>query len=729
MPIFKVALDVPLPGLFDYRTETACPQDVGKRVLVNFGRRKMPGIILDIAPASDLPVAKLQPILRLPDDAPPLPGEILGLLRFCSQYYHHPIGQTVFTALPQRFRQEQARPLQTGYTLTGEAPDPEQLPNRAQVRRKLLAALKSQGWVARKTLLAISSSASRHLREMADAGWLSESQRTSTQDFPTNRVSATPSAHPVLTGEQAAAVGAIQGMADKFASWLLLGITGSGKTEVYLRLAERQLDQGRQVLVLVPEINLTPQLEARFKMRFPDYAVVSLHSNLNDADRFQNWLHAESGTARIVMGTRLAVFTPMPNLGLIIVDEEHDGSFKQQDGLRYHARDVAVFRARQRNIPIVLGSATPSLETWQNAQTGRYQLLKMTHRAVAEAALPAIACIDTRNDRGGDGLSPSLLSALKNNLEAGRQSLVFINRRGYAPVLACGQCGWLAPCPRCTSHLVVHLKQKRLRCHHCGHESRIHPACPDCGNIDLAPLGQGTQRLEERLAEHFPSARLLRIDRDSTRRKHALKEMLQAVHDEQVDILVGTQILAKGHDFKRLTLVGALNVDGALYSADFRAAERLFAQLMQVAGRAGRAAEPGTVLIQTKLPYHPLFEALRRQDYENFANAQLVERQQAGFPPFCHQALLRAEAVHTDAALNFLRHARKLAREIDTPVTIYDPVPASMARLAGRERAQLLVQADSRRELQAFLSRWNVSLSTLKAKQLRWSIDVDPLDF
>ncbi|MDP2827328.1 MAG: primosomal protein N' [Sulfuricellaceae bacterium] len=726
--IFKVALDIPLPGLFDYRTESASQQDIGRRVLVSFGRRKMVGIILETAPFSDLPIAKLQPILQFLDDTPPLPREILGLLHFCTHYYHHPIGATVFTALPQRFRQEQACPLQTGYTLTDEAPDPEQLPTRALVRRKLVSTLNQHGWVDKKTLLALSPSAGKHLREMTEAGWLSASQKTASPCCPPTSPAPSPPL-PQLTGEQADAVNAILHTPGIFAPWLLLGITGSGKTEVYLRLAAHMLEQGRQVLVLVPEINLTPQLESRFKMRFPGFAVVSLHSSLNDAERLQNWMLAQSGQASIVLGTRLAVFTPMPDLGLILVDEEHDSSFKQQDGLRYHARDVAVFRARQRDIPIVLGSATPALETWHNTQTGRYRLLRLTRRAVAEAALPSINCIDTRNDRGGDGLSPTLLTALKKNLEAGRQSLVFINRRGYAPVLACGQCGWLAPCPRCTSHLVVHLKQKRLRCHHCGHESRIHTACPDCGNIDLAPLGQGTQRLEEHLAEHFPSARILRIDRDSTRRKHALKEMLQAVHDEQVDILVGTQILAKGHDFKRLTLVGALNVDGALYSADFRAAERLFAQLMQVAGRAGRAAEPGTVLIQTKLPNHPLFEALRRQDYESFASAQLIERKQAGFPPFCHQALLRAEATYSDAALNFLRQAKKLAREIDAPVTIYDPVPASMARLAGRERAQLLLQAESRRALQGFLSHWNAALSALKAHQIRWSIDVDPLDF
>jgi primosomal protein N' (replication factor Y) len=511
--------------------------------------------------------------------------------------------------------------------------------------------------------------------------------------------------------------------------WLLLGITGSGKTEVYLRLAANQLEQGKQVLVLVPEINLTPQLEARFQQRFSGTPVVSLHSSLNDSERLHHWLLAQNGTARIVLGTRLAVFTPMPALGLIIVDEEHDSSFKQQDGLRYSARDMAVTRAKQLNIPILLGSATPSLESYHNALTGRYRLVRLTRRAVEEAQLPAIRCVDMRLEKPADGLSSKLLQALTENIQNGRQSLVFINRRGYAPVLMCGQCGWLAPCLRCSSRLVVHLREKRLRCHHCGHEERIPRACPDCGNPDLAPLGQGTQRLEEIMAQHFPSARILRIDRDSTRRKHALKEMLQEVHEERVDILVGTQILAKGHDFKRLTLVGALNVDGALYSADFRAAERLFAQLMQVAGRAGRAAERGTVLIQTQFAEHPLFAALRHQDYEAFAATQLAERKQAGFPPYCHQALLRAEAPMLETTLNYLRQARKLALAIPAPVTLYDPIPASMARLAGKERGQLLVQADSRRVLQQFLQHWVAALSAHKSRQVRWALDVDPLDF
>jgi primosomal protein N' (replication factor Y) len=728
--ILKIALDVPLDTLFDYRSEDISPEDVGRRVLVTFGRRKMVGLIVALASHSDLPAASIKPVLKVFRDTPALTPDILKLLQFCADYYHHPLGEVIFTALPQRLRSGQAStlPNQISYALNQDAPAPEDLPARAIVKRKLLTQLAQAPLTARESLLTLSPSASKHLKEMLATGWITQQQDTRPKQLASVASGASPQL-PTLNLEQAAVIESFAASATGFSASLLLGITGSGKTEVYLRLTALQLEQGRQVLVLVPEINLTPQLEARFQSRFPDVPVVSLHSSLNDSERLHHWLLAQSGQARIVLGTRLSVFTPLPGLGLIIVDEEHDSSFKQQDGLRYSARDMAAARAKQRNIPILLGSATPALESYHNALSGRYRLLRLTRRAADEAQLPAIRCVDMRSEKPEDGLSSTLLRALTENLAHGRQSLVFINRRGFAPVLMCNQCGWLAPCPRCTSRLVVHLRERRLRCHHCGHEERVPRGCPDCGNPDLAPLGQGTQRLEDALTLHFPTARILRIDRDSTRRKHALREMLQEVHEERVDILVGTQILAKGHDFKRLTLVGALNVDGALYSADFRAAERLFAQLMQVAGRAGRAAEPGTVLIQTQFPDHPLFEALRHQDYEAFAKDQLTERKQAGFPPFCHQALLRAEATQMETALAFLRQAKKLAMPVSDSITLYDPVPAPMARLAGRERAQLLVQSNARRDLQRFLHHWNAALAGLKARQVRWSIDVDPLDF
>ncbi|MEQ1742100.1 MAG: primosomal protein N', partial [Candidatus Nitrotoga sp.] len=443
----------------------------------------------------------------------------------------------------------------------------------------------------------------------------------------------------------------------------------------------------------------------------------------------QNWLRAQSGRARIILGTRLAVFTPLPQLALLIVDEEHDASFKQQDGLRYSARDVAIFRASQRGVPIVLGSATPSLESYYNAQSGRYQMLRLTQRAAARARLPTVSCINTSNLAMQHGLSEPLLKALAERLQRGEQSLIFINRRGYAPVLMCGACGWLSGCSNCAGKLVLHLKDRRLRCHHCGHQERVPHACPSCGNTDLQPVGIGTQRVESALQEHFPMARILRVDRDSTRNKGTWHAMRQQIQDDAVDILVGTQMLAKGHDFPNLTLVGVLNPDSALYSSDFRASEKLFAQLVQVAGRAGRADKLGEVLIQTAFPDHPLFRALREHDYDTWAKTLLAERQSAGFPPFMYQVLLRAEAKHEAHMYTFLQRAREAAVELAMPVEIYGVVPAAMPRRANHFLAQLLVQSEARKPLQQFLREWRPLLDALPAQKLRWSLDIDPIDF
>jgi primosomal protein N' (replication factor Y) len=491
----------------------------------------------------------------------------------------------------------------------------------------------------------------------------------------------------------------------------------------------RMLQEGGQVLLLVPEINLTPQLENYFRSRFPDAELVSLHSGLSDGARTQNWLRAQSGQARIVLGTRLAVFTPLPQLALVIVDEEHDTSFKQQDGLRYSARDVAIFRANQRGVPIVLGSATPSLESYYNAQSGRYRLLQLTERALAAAKLPTVRCINTSNAFMQHGISEQLLTALELNLQRGEQSLVFINRRGYAPVLMCSACGWLSDCPNCASKLVLHLQDRRLRCHHCGHQARVPHACPSCGNADLQPVGIGTQRMESALQERFPEARILRVDRDSTRNKGTWNAMRRQIHDDEVDILVGTQILAKGHDFPNLTLVGVLNPDSALYSSDFRASEKLFAQLAQVAGRAGRADKPGEVLIQTAFPDHPLFRALREHDYNAWAKILLAERQSAGFPPFVYQVLLRAEGKQEAGVYAFLQQAREAAVALALAVEVYGVVPAAMPRRANHSRAQILVQCESRKLLQQFLRAWRPMLEALPAQKLRWSLDIDPLEF
>jgi primosomal protein N' (replication factor Y) len=534
---------------------------------------------------------------------------------------------------------------------------------------------------------------------------------------------------PQANAEQAAAIEAINACRG-FAVFLLDGVTGSGKTEVYLQAIASTLARGAQALMLVPEIALTPQLEARVRGRFAQARVVAAHSGLTDAARARAFIDAVEGRADIVLGTRLAVFMPLPRLGLIVADEEHDASFKQQEGLRYSARDVAVFRAKQTGVPIVLGSATPSLETWQHARTGRYRHLLLSGRATS-ASLPAVRCVDTRREKLQEGMSQALLDAIAARLERGEQSLVFLNRRGYAPVLACPACGWISRCNRCAANLVVHLADRRLRCHHCGFETHLPRACPDCGNLDIHPFGRGTQRLETALAERFPQARISRVDRDSANTPKRWQAILDDVHGGRVDILVGTQMLAKGHDFPMLTLVGVVGADAALYAADFRAPERLFAQIMQVGGRSGRAALPGEVLIQTEYPEHPLYQALIDHDYARFAAAQLEERREAGFPPFAHQALLRAEAPDIAAALAFLAEARNAAPAAAYPaVSMYDPVPMRLYRRMNLERAQLLVESVQRPQLQAFLGQWMEALRSLKTpRDLRWHLDVDPLEF
>ncbi|MGB4066148.1 MAG: primosomal protein N' [Azonexus sp.] len=535
---------------------------------------------------------------------------------------------------------------------------------------------------------------------------------------------------PALTDEQATALAAIDPAAG-FSVHLLHGVTGSGKTEVYLRLVEQALAAGRQALLLVPEINLTPQLEGRVRARFPEAGVVSLHSELAEAARERNWRAAFAGEASIILGTRLSIFTPMPRLGLIVIDEEHDPSFKQQDGMRYSARDVGVFRAHHLGIPILLGSATPSLESWANAQGGRYGLLTLNQRANPEATLPAVHIINTRKMVLKEGVSEPLIAAIKERLARGEQSLVFLNRRGYAPVLACPACGWISRCTRCAANMVLHLADRRLRCHHCGCEHRVPKACPTCGNQDIHPFGRGTQRLEAWLQEQFPEARVLRVDRDSVKSRKQWEAMLDLIHGGQADILVGTQMLAKGHDFPKLTLVGTLGADAALYAADWRAPERLFAQLMQVAGRAGRAELKGEVLIQTEYPDHPLFAALADHDFPGFAAQQLKEREQAGFPPYAFQAVLRAEAPDMADSIAFLNTAAALPLIGEHEnVMIYDPVPMKLARLANLERGQLLAESCSRPALQNFLPRWREAIETIKApSKLRWHIEVDPLEF
>lgn len=724
-PIARVALDVPLPGLFDYLAPGITAADIGCRVVVPFGRRTLAGVLLEVASSSEHDLGALKQLGAVLRDMPALPPDILALCRFCSAYYQHPLGPSIFTGLPVLLRRVsefvEARPAGWQLTETGREALPSQVSCRAKVQMALLALLQAQPCVAESELATLGAAARKALQGWAQQQWVE--RRLLDLAAP----ALCESAKPALNAQQQAALTAIVGQLQGFNVWLLHGITGSGKTEVYLQSIAAVLQQGRQVLVLVPEINLTPQLIQRFRQRFPGLPIVSLHSGLNDTERATHWLASQRGDVAIVLGTRLAVFTPMPRLGLIVVDEEHDGSFKQQDGLRYSARDVAIYRARQQQIPILLGSATPSLETYHHATSGRYRLLKLDQRA-NDAALPQVRCIDTRRAALVDGLAPQLLSALEQRLQRGEQSLVFINRRGYAPVLFCGDCGWAAACQRCSARMVVHLRERRLRCHHCGADEAIPISCPDCGNVDIKPLGQGTQRLETALAERFPDARILRIDRDSTRRKDAWDEIYRKVHNGEADILVGTQMLAKGHDFPDLSLVCVLNADSGLYSSDYRASERLFSMLVQVAGRAGRGQLAGEVLIQTQFPEHPLYQSVMRHDFDGYADTLLQERRDAGFPPFIYQALLRAEAPTLAQAEQFLRRAAQQAFDLEAPVSIFDPVAASLQRLAGKERAQLLVQYHHRGVLQVFLGHWLDALRALNERNLRWSLDVDPTE-
>jgi len=726
MNLIRVALDVPVARLFDYRCDDAAAQ-IGMRVLVPFGRQKLMGIIVAKPDLSEAPEAKLKRAYALVDNSPLLGRADLRLLEFAAEYYVHPLGSVVMATLPavlRRVRSREQAPAAYELTAAGSAASLESLPPRARSQRKLLALLQSSVVVEHSAITAAGAATRTALKTFIAQGWV---QAAALGGIVQPKEAVTPAAGPRLTGEQSAAIAAIQEALGSYQTLLLWGITGSGKTEVYLHAIASALARNAQVLLLVPEIALTPQLESLIAARFPGVPLATLHSGLADGARAERWQAARSGHARIVLGTRLSVFTPLPDLGLIIVDEEHDSSFKQGEGFRYSARDLAVVRARQRGVPVVLGSATPALETYRNAIDQRYRLLTLKSRI--QAGLPMISCVDLRQQRPSDGLAGELIAGIAKRIARGEQSMVFINRRGYAPVLMCGSCGWMSDCQRCSARLVLHLRDRQLRCHHCGHASAVPRACPSCGDTDLAPVGQGTQRIEAALSARFPTARIMRIDRDTTQRKDAWQNMRARIHEREIDILVGTQILAKGHDFPHLNLVGVVNADSMLYSNDFRATESLYALLTQVAGRAGRGAIPGEVLIQTQFPDHPLYTALRSQDYDSFARAQLAERRQAGFPPYVYQALLRAEARGLDTALEFLAQAVRAAYDLESGVTIYEPVPANMMRKAGRERAQLLVQSRTRAELRTFLNAWQPLLTGTKSTAARWSLDVDPLDF
>ncbi|UTH74932.1 primosomal protein N' [Chromobacterium sp. IIBBL 290-4] len=722
--LVQVAIDVPLSGTFSYLTQSAVMP--GARVRVPFGNRLVCGVVVTPIPGEGveaLDASKLKRIEMVLDGLPPLPDEFLQLVRFASSYYHHPLGQTLFTALPTGLRDPKnpsrldKRPFALSAGGLAEAP-----PARQKARLALWQAMQD-GPLTLEAAKAVTPQAGKLL-----SAWLAEglAERVSPEPVPLRLGDA-----PELKDEQAQALAALRAQPG-FQPWLLHGVTGSGKTEVYLQLIADHLAARRQALVLVPEINLTPQLIDRFASRFPASRIVVQHSHLADGERMHGWLDAWHGEADVVIGTRLSVFTPLPRLGLIVVDEEHDGSFKQQDGLRYHARDLAIWRARRAGIPVLLGSATPSLETVANVEAGRYRKLALNRRAHGSARLPDVRLVDTRRKKLAEGLSEPVLEALKARLARQEMSLVFINRRGFAPVVACTACGWTSGCPHCSAKLVVHLMERKLRCHHCGWEEPVPRACPDCGDPDIKPLGEGTQRLESALQRMLPEARVLRIDRDTTSRKDAWDEVYRKVHAGEVDILVGTQMLAKGHDFGTLSLVAVLGADGGLYSADFRASERLFSQLMQVAGRAGRAEAAGEVLVQTQWPDHPLYHALVAHDFDGYAASLLDERRQAGFPPGVFQALLRADCPELAQATAFLRQARDLLEPLAEGVLISGPAPALMARLAQRERAQLVLESPQRGALHRLLDQLQPVLDGLAkshGRALRWSLDVDPQDW
>ena len=717
MRIARVAIDTPLFTLFDYLVNEGDAVAVGQLVRVPFGKRTRLGVVFEISDSSELALSRLKPGTNVLEGLPPLTADVIALLKFSADYYQYPVGAATLASLPPLLRAGETRRPTLWYRL-GHAPTPK----LGAVQQRIVDYLKQYGASAEAVLRALAPSAAQALRALSERGLIERCAAPEEAVVPPLAVGG-----PIPTAAQ-------QGVLDQLASGaadkpvLLFGVTGSGKTEIYLQLVARTLASAQQALILVPEINLTPQLEARFRTRFPRAEIVFAHSGMAAAQRREQWISAAQGHADIVIGTRLAVFSPMPRLGLIIVDEEHDASFKQQDRFRYSARDAAVFRAHYLNVMIVLGSATPSLESYANAKRGRYTLLRLDERAPANAQPPRIELIDTRAYVPTEGLSLPLRTALSENLTAGRQSLVFINRRGYAQVLWCRACTWTPTCTRCDSHLIWHKAQQRLCCHHCG-QTRVVPAsCPDCGAAELAALGEGTQRVEEALGTALPGARIRRVDADSMRARSGWKNLERAMHRGEVDVLVGTQMLAKGHDFPNLTLVGVVNSDGALLSADFRAGERLFAQLLQVTGRAGRRETQGRALIQTAFPGHPLFAALAAQDYASYAEALLEQRRHAGFPPFCHQVLLRAEAATLAPAMDLLDQFGSFLRRLELPISVFDAVPARMTRLAGRERAQLLVQAAQRAPLQQALTRLRDNFAS-KSRPVRWSVDVDPQDF
>jgi primosomal protein N' (replication factor Y) len=726
----RVALPLPLQRLFDYRSPpgAAVTDAIGRRVRVPFGPRERVGVVVAVGPR-DPGAPELRDALAWLDDAPLFHGELLASLQWLQRYTHAAMGEVFATALPAALRRGEPLPDTHAWAW-----------RLTEAGATALPGLRPGGRPRRLAELLRTAAGSEELLDARLEGWRGAARTLAQRGLvervaiPASALAPSPQSRPMLNDEQRLAVDALLA-ADGFAPVLLEGVTGSGKTEVYLHAIADCLARGRQALVLVPEIGLTPQMLARFRARL-GVPVHALHSGLNDNERARVWTAAWRGEARVVVGTRSAVFLPLPDAGLIVVDEEHDASYKQQDGIRYHARDFALVRGKALGVPVVLGSATPSLESLHNARSGRSLHLRLTRRA-GNAVPPRVRVLDVRKRPLQAGLSAEVLAAMRAAVDAGGQVLVFKNRRGYAPVLLCHDCGWSAQCHRCSTPsrgapMTVHGGGRRLQCHHCGARQPVPLACPDCASLALQPQGIGTERLEELLAQHLADVPVLRIDRGSTRRRDALQQHLDRFGDAP-GVLVGTQMLAKGHDLPNLTLVAVVGIDEGLFSADFRAGEKLAQLLVQVAGRAGRAEKAGEVLLQTHHPEHPLLQTLVHGGYRAFAETELAQREAAGFPPFAHLALLRAEARQAGVAMAFLQAARDILQaHIDSgrhALTLQGPVPAPMPRRAGMHRAQLMLESSRRQGLHAVLDVAIAALHALpEARKLRWSLDVDPVD-
>jgi primosomal protein N' (replication factor Y) len=725
--IFRIALDTPLRRIFDYLPPPNLTQTppAGVRILVPFGRQRLVGILVGIAVESALPALKLKAALEILDAQPVFDAVTFDLLRWAADYYHHPIGEVFAAALPVSMRAGQPvaeRTQHWGLSEHGREELASPSSKRAPQQRALLAWLAERG-SATSDEVGLSFNQAL-LRNLAQRGWIAATMSDSQGAL--GNLDILPGAL-ALTGAQAQAVAGILATLGTFSVHLLDGVTGSGKTEVYLQAIAASMPSGGQALVLVPEIALTPQLVERFRRRF-SAGIVAVHSGLTDSERRDAWRAAHAGEARIVIGTRSAVFTSMPKLSLIVVDEEHDASYKQHEGFRYSARDLAVMRARGAAVPIVLGSATPSLETLENVVSGRYLKHLLPQRPGA-AQPPRMVLVDLRRHAAEQGLSTPVMQSIGQHLKAGGQVIVFLNRRGYAPSLFCNSCGWVAPCPHCDARMTLHRRAQQLRCHHCGAQAPVPSVCANC-NQALLPVGQGTERVEETLTRIFPDAPLARLDRDSASARGSIQVVLERVHSGEARILVGTQMLTKGHHFPDVTLVVVLDADQGLFASDFRATERLAQTITQVAGRAGREARAGEVMIQTEFPEHPLLNRLINEGYERFAASALEERREAGWPPYSRLALLRAEAKDRAALDSFLRAAGRSGEELgETAVKILGPAAALIARRADHYRAHLLIETDARPTLQRFLSRWLPKVENLPGpKGLRWSIDVDPLE-